>query len=85
MTKTRFITQIRWALQAAGIDDTKYAGHSFRIGAATINSPCKWDQRGNDQNAGKMGELSLHDLHENSLAKVSTQLAGDRATLAGTL
>ena len=35
LTKQRFISHIRKALQSAGIDPTKYAGHSFRIGAAT--------------------------------------------------
>ena len=35
LTKQRFIFHIRSALQSAGIDPTQYAGHSFRIGAAT--------------------------------------------------
>ena len=35
LTRDRFVTQIRRALSAAGIDCKRYAGHSFRIGAAT--------------------------------------------------
>ena len=35
LTKQRFISHIRKALQSAGVDPTKYAGHSFQIGAAT--------------------------------------------------
>ena len=35
-----FIPIIRGALTAAGIDATKYSGHSFRIGAATTAAEC---------------------------------------------
>ena len=35
LTKQRFISHIRKALWSPGIDPTKYAGHSFRMGAAT--------------------------------------------------
>lgn len=35
LTKTRFILKFREALTQIGIDASKYAGHSFRIGAAT--------------------------------------------------
>ena len=35
LSKQRFIAQIRQALVGCGLDPTKYAGHSFRIGAAT--------------------------------------------------
>ena len=38
LTKQRYIFHIRNALQSAGIDPTKYAGHSFRIGAATTTA-----------------------------------------------
>ena len=34
-TRQRFVDSMRRALQEAGIDDTKYCGHSFRIGEAT--------------------------------------------------
>ena len=40
LTKERFIPIIRGALTAAGIDATKYSGHSFRIGAATTAAEC---------------------------------------------
>ena len=35
MTKQRFVTAVRGGLAQAGIDSSKYSGHSFRIGAAT--------------------------------------------------
>ncbi len=35
LTKSRFILKIREALSYLGIDSSQYAGHSFRIGAAT--------------------------------------------------
>ena len=35
LTRQRFVEEMRKALQQAGIDQSKYCGHSFRIGAAT--------------------------------------------------
>jgi len=35
LTRSRFVTRVREALKAAGVDESKYNGHSFRIGAAT--------------------------------------------------
>ena len=35
LARTSFVTQLRSALSAAGYCPTSYAGHSFRIGAAT--------------------------------------------------
>ena len=40
LTRERFVSQVRQALRSAGIDASKYAGHSFRIGAATTASAC---------------------------------------------
>ena len=40
LTRNRFVTQLRRALSAAGVDCRHYAGHSFRIGAATTASMC---------------------------------------------
>ena len=40
LTKTRFVMELRTALAKAGIDVTKFAGHSFRIGAATTAATC---------------------------------------------
>ena len=34
-TKPRFVTEVRKALQALGLPQEQFAGHSFRIGAAT--------------------------------------------------
>ena len=35
LTRRRFVSKVREALAAAGIKQTKYNSHSFRIGAAT--------------------------------------------------
>ena len=35
LTKQRFISKVREALASVGVDPSQYAGHSFRIGAAT--------------------------------------------------
>lgn len=35
LTRQRLVEAVREALQAAGVDQAKYCGHSFRIGAAT--------------------------------------------------
>ena len=40
LTRTRFVMELRTALAKAGIDVTKFAGHSFRIGAATTAATC---------------------------------------------
>lgn len=38
LTRDRFVTSVREALKAAGVDCRSYSGHSFRIGAATAAS-----------------------------------------------
>ena len=35
LTRQRFVSAVRAALSEAGVDESKYGGHSFRIGAAT--------------------------------------------------
>ena len=35
LTRQRFVAVVREGLQSAGIDSSKYSGHSFWIGAAT--------------------------------------------------
>ena len=40
LTRERFVAKLRQALAAAGIEAKRYAGHSFRIGAATTASLC---------------------------------------------
>ena len=38
LTKACFITKVREALTAVGVDCSSYSGHSFRIGVATTAS-----------------------------------------------
>ncbi len=40
LTRDRFVAAVRSTLQAAGIPSAHYAGHSFRIGAATTAALC---------------------------------------------
>ena len=35
LTRQRLVEEVRQVLQKAGMDQSKYCGHSFRIGAAT--------------------------------------------------
>ena len=35
LTRERFVAEVRKALAVVGIDSSRYAGHSFRIGAPT--------------------------------------------------
>ena len=41
LTRAKFVTNLRTALSAAGYDERKFAGHSFRVGAAT-NTKAVW-------------------------------------------
>ena len=40
LTRERLVSAMRTALQQTGIDARRYAGHSFRIGAATTAAQC---------------------------------------------
>ena len=40
LTRDLFVSGVKLALQAAGVESSKYAGHSFRIGAATTAALC---------------------------------------------
>ena len=40
LPRERFVTHLCQALSVAGVDSTLYAGHSFRIGAATTAAMC---------------------------------------------
>ena len=40
LSKNLFVSKVREALRLAGLDSHDYAGHSFRIGAATTASEC---------------------------------------------
>ncbi len=40
LTRARFVSALRSALREAGVDASQYAGHSFRISAATTAASC---------------------------------------------
>ena len=77
LTRQRLVNSIREALQAAGIDQTKYCGHSFRIGAATTAA-----QRGMEDSVIKtlgrwksLAYLEYVKIPRDQLAAYSTVLA----------
>ena len=81
LTRTTFTSHLRSHLQAAGIDETLYAGHSFRIGAATTASAAglpSWLIQ-------TLGRWSSHcyrryiHTSSNALCKVSARLASTSA------
>ena len=56
LTRQRFVDRIRAAMEKVSVDQSKYCGHSFRIGAATTQ------KRGGGlcyQDAGTVGEPSI--------------------------
>ena len=40
LTRVRLVRELRLALREAGVETKDYAGHSFRIGAATTAASC---------------------------------------------
>ena len=76
LSKERFVSGVREALRKAGINQKQYAGHSFRIGAATTAS-----QRGISESTIKMlgrWESSAYQLYvrtpRENLASISAVL-----------
>ena len=41
LTREHFVRAVRGAMDRAGVDSSWYAGHSFRIGAATTAAQCR--------------------------------------------
>ena len=61
LTRDRLVKVIRDGLSSAGINSADYAGHSFRIGAATTAA-----QRGIQDstiNVGSLAKLSIHAIY----------------------
>ena len=78
LTRDRFVTAVRTALAASGINPPHYAGHSFRIGAATTAANCGLQ----DSLIKTLGrwESSAYTLYirtpKETLCSVSRSLAG---------
>ena len=78
LTRDRFVTAVRTALAASGINPSHYAGHSFRIGAATTAANCGLQ----DSLIKTLGrwESSAYTLYirtpKETLCSVSRSLAG---------
>lgn len=77
LTRQRLVDYIREALRAAGIDQSKYCGHSYRIGAATTAA-----QRGMEDSVIKtlgrwksLAYLEYVKIPRDQLAAYSTVLA----------
>ena len=63
LTRTRFVKELRTALAKVGINAAQFAGHSFRIGAATTATACGVPDS-LIQTLGRWGECSVHPLHQ---------------------
>ena len=83
LTRERFVDQVRRALQVAGVDSSQYAGHSFRIGAATT-AALSGIQDSLIKTLGRW-ESSAYMLYirtpRETLCAVSRQLAGEQQKL----
>ena len=66
LTRPRFVEQVHLILCRAGYSPRLYAGHSFRIGAASTAAACGIE----DSNLRTPGECSLLSLCENPSGKV---------------
>ncbi len=73
LTRLRLVEALRQALGKAGIDPTKYSGHSFRIGAATTAVEKRHGGFGY-QNSGSMEKSGLPGLHSNAKRTASQLL-----------
>ena len=74
LTRDRFVRAVREALEKAGIDQKSYAGHSFRIRAATTAARCgihdstikmlgKWESAWLTYDTFRLQETSLLACH----------------------
>ena len=61
LTRDRFVAAVWTALRHESIDDSKYSGHSFRIGPATTAT--QQSIADSDINTWSVGEFSIHRLH----------------------
>ena len=79
LTKYRFVQRVRHILSGCGLDPSKYAGHSFRIGAATSAAAYGLE----DSTIKMLGrwESSTYQVYirtsRDSLAKFSAVIGGD--------
>lgn len=76
LTRDRFVTRVRGALTAAGLDCSQYAGHSLRIGAATTAA-----QKGIKDSTIKMLGRWQSSAYLLYIRTPRDQLAGVSATL----
>ena len=61
LTPARFTEKVREALEALGLHNDHYAGHSFRIGAATTAAEC-----GLEDSLIKAGEYGIFGVCQDS-------------------
>ena len=55
LTRQRFVSAVRDALEASGIQASRYSSHSFRIGAATIARGFSYKDSGPLEKLGVLG------------------------------
>ena len=81
LTRIRFVAQIRQALESSGLFSQEYAGHSFRIGAATTAAECGVeDSTIKAQGRWRSSAFQVYiRLPRQYLASLSSQLSRDRS------
>ena len=63
LTKTRFVEEVRVALDASHLPAKNFAGHSFRIGAATTAASAGLPDSATYTDSQTLEELHLSSLH----------------------
>ena len=66
LTRAKFVASLRKALSAAGYDERKFAGHSFRIGAASTPAQCRLEDSLIKTLYRKMGKRGIHQVHQDT-------------------
>ena len=67
LTRQRFVVLVRDALRKVHIDQSKYCGHSFRIGCNHGGSKIERDGRLHHKDIGQVGELSVPAVRTSTL------------------
>jgi hypothetical protein len=77
LTRDRFVAALRSALEICSIDPSAYAGHSFRVGAATTAVM----RRLQDSLIKKLGQFGIHRVHPHT--EDNPRLGGQISSFVG--
>ena len=82
LTRERFVARIRKVLQQIGIDQSKYSGHSFRIGAATTAAR-SGIQDSLIKTLGRWGKRGISIICQNSKRTANNSCSYTRRSIRG--